>query len=242
MKNSFWLLLIFVLGGIGGMIGSLWLAPILADISPFSKIGWLANSKDGVTIINKTERVYISEDKAFVEGLDKLKPSMVGVQSFVSGKLVSEGNGFILTSDGLVVTSSLLVPPKASVKVLINNQVNEASVLKSEQNSGLALLKISQTNLTPVALAQVADIYQGQSLFLSFLGLESETSGFILNRGYIEQVSDQEISAKFYSERPVATGGAVIDERGNVVGLANVNQAGEISLILGHDIINILSQ
>lgn len=223
------------------MTGSLWLAPILADISPFSKIGWLANSKDGVTIINKTERVYISEDKAFVEGLDKLKPSMVGVQSFVSGRLVSEGNGFILTSDGLVVTSSLLVPPKASVKVLINNQVNEASVLKSEQNSGLALLKISQTNLTPVALAEKDALYKGQSLFLAFLDPQNMDTGNIVNRGYIQKIDNGELITAFYTERPIATGSAVIDERGKVVGLASVDVAGVVSLVDASKIINILS-
>ena len=225
------------------MIGSLWLAPILADISPFSKISWIANSKDGVTIINKTERVFVSENKAFVEGLNKLRPSMVGVRAYLGNRLATEGNGFILTSDGLIVTSSLLVPNKSSIKIIFNNgEVSKASILKKDEKSGLALLKTEQENLTPVALAELDLLQPAQSLFLSFLNINDSSSPVLVNRGYIRQIENDKIDARFYSESGVATGAAVIDEQGGVVGLATVDSSGSISLIDSSKIVNILSK
>lgn len=244
MKKLSWLGAIFVLGGIAGIIGSLWLAPILADISPFSKIGWLAHSKDGVTIVNKSERVTISQNQAFQEGIAKIGPSLVGVRSFAKQGIAAEGNGFILTSDGLVTTAAVLVPENVSaVKVLLGQEEVGATVLKRDVELGVALLKIEKTNLTPVATADTSAVILGQELFLVALNVRANPVYSFVSRGYVKaKEQGKQMAVDFFAEAPVANGSASINEKGEVVGLNLINVSGGVSLVPISAVTSLLSQ
>jgi len=228
------------------MVGSLWLAPILADVAPFSSVDWLSRSKDGVTIVNKTERVTISQNQAFQDGLAQISSSMVGVKAYArekSGlKLAREGNGLILTSDGLVATAGLLVVENGAMKVLIKGEEFEASVLKNQGPEGVAFLKIERANLTPVALADLNAISIGQEIFLAALDVQAENLPFFVNRGFVKAKNGSgEIGVNFYPEVPLATGGAIVNERGETVGIALVNSVKEVTLIEADKIRQLLS-
>ncbi len=226
------------------MIAALWLAPIMADYYPFSKIDWLVRSKEGVTIVNKTEKITISENKAFQDGIAKVAPSMVGVRSLgKDNKAVAEGNGFIMTSDGLIASAAVLIPDSArAVKVIIGTEEVAASILKKDVISGVTLLKIEKTNLTPVALADMSTVFPAQEIFLSALNIQVNPILTLVNRGYIRYKSDSNVLIGFSQELPVATGSVSVNEKGEVVGMNIVDESGKVGLISINKITSLLNQ
>ena len=244
MKKIILLVAILVLGVLAGTIVTLWLAPILADYYPFSKIDWLVRSKEGVTIVNKTERVTISENKAFQDGLAKTKPSMVGIR--VLGKdnrILTEGNGFILTSDGLIASAAILVPDSArAIKVVIGAEELPASILKKDPALGAVLLKIEKTNLTPVALADLTTVFPAQEIFLLALDIQNNPILALVNRGYVRYKNDNSILVGFFQELSVANGSVSVNEKGEVVGMNIIGGNGQVNLIPINKITSLLNQ
>ncbi|PJE59897.1 MAG: hypothetical protein COU85_01185 [Candidatus Portnoybacteria bacterium CG10_big_fil_rev_8_21_14_0_10_44_7] len=237
MKKITWLISVLIIGGVAGTLGSLWLAPALADFWPLSHIDWLKNARNGTTIINKTERVVVAPDNAFAQGVEKIRPALVGVRSYLGGKLVAEGNGFVLTTDGLVATSAWLLPDKGNYKIVLGGQEKEAVLLKKDASA--ALLKINSENLTPAAFVEKDNLFLAQDLLLVYLsGLEPE---IVLNRGYLKALDLPELAADFYPEKQIATGAPVINAQGRVVALANVNSQREVFLVDSEVIAGLLS-
>ncbi|MFH0852595.1 MAG: serine protease [bacterium] len=173
------LAVIFVVGGMAGVIGCQVFLPWLGGIPIFNKIAWLREIREGVTIINKTERIVVTENEAFEQAIDKAQNIVVMVtaqktEKIVGGKkvalakaeILAQGSGFIVSSDGLVVTADNLVPETAQkIAVSFGGKEATAEIRKRDKNSGLALLKINENNL-PVLPFLEQNVKLGERLFL----------------------------------------------------------------------------
>jgi len=93
-------LLILIIGGLGGILADQFFLPYLATISPFSKIELIRQARDGTTIINPSEKITITENTALEQAIDKISPCLVAIQAYQGKVLISQGTGFIVTSDG----------------------------------------------------------------------------------------------------------------------------------------------
>lgn len=111
-------LVIFLLGGLGGVWLEHSVIPRLADKEPFSRYSFFKSLRDRTLIINRTEEVKISEDSAAAEAIRKTIPATVKI---TANYVFQEKNprrvtapapkiesrnliGTIVTADGFVLT------------------------------------------------------------------------------------------------------------------------------------------
>ena len=77
----------------------------------------------------------------------------------------SSGSGFIITKDGYVVTNHHVVSNASSIKVtLYNGETYDATLIGSDSDYDVAVLKINAEDLQPVTLGNSTDVNVGDSV------------------------------------------------------------------------------
>lgn len=230
--------LVFLVGGVAGIIFGQLIVPWLTNFRPFSAIGWLGHIKDGTTIINRTEKIYLTQDLAYQEAIDRVANSVVAVRAQLNKKVLAQASGFILTSDGLIVTANSVVP-KSTGQILVvrDNKESEAELLGQDKENGLALLKLSETNLPVVNFGDPGNLKLGEMVFLVGAGTSNETFTKFVNVGFIKKLEPLTLTI---SESPSASGSPLINIKGEVLGLNLVDKDGEIKVVLAEKIKELL--
>jgi serine protease Do len=132
-----------------------------------SKVGFKASSS---TIVD--QRV-VQEESDTINVVKKVSPSVVSVVAKTSsfdmfnGPTQSEqgiGTGFIVGSNGLIVTNSHVVDdPSAQYAVVLNDGSSyDVNKINLDENSDLALLQITGKNLPTVTLGDSSSLQVGQ--------------------------------------------------------------------------------
>ncbi|TSC53447.1 MAG: protease Do [Parcubacteria group bacterium LiPW_39] len=241
---GFWAL-VFLVGGIAGIIFGQLVIPWLTNFRPFNKIGWLCHVKEGTTIINRTEKIYLTQDLAYQEAVNRLANSVVAIRAERSIKVsqqqapsakpevLARGSGFILTGDGLIITANVIVP-KAATQILVfkDGKEIEARLIKRDEKNNLALLKIDQTNLPVVNLGDLSSVKLGEMVLSVGAEQLKESLNKFTNFGFIRTLLPE--VAVTFSENQLATGGLLANLKGEVLGLVIVDKEGKIK-IAGED-------
>lgn len=232
-------ILILIVSGLSGILASQFLLPYLANTSPFDKISWLKKIKDGTTIINKTEKIVITENKALDKAISEASGRVVEIISQRTEKVVAKkkvalekpeilakGTGFIVTSDGLIVTAEALIP-EATSKILVRSDAKEiqAQLIKKEKNSGLALLRIKETNLPVVSFAD-GELKLGQSVFLIGARTENQLVKFV-DLSIVKQL--QPLVVDFTTKD--INGSPLFNIKGEVIGMNLIDSSGQAKVI-----------
>ena len=221
------LFLILIIGGIGGVSADQFFLPYLSTIPFFSKISFIEHAGNGTTIINPTEKVIITENTAIEDAIDKINPSLVAVQSFQNKRLIKQGTGFIMTSDGLIVTAADLVPAWATEYLVFrNDNFLTAQVIKIDLESNLALLKIEEANLSVASLANLEKTHLGQRIVLVGVELTKNSLNYFVNLGVIRSINKEILKINLTEENSLANGSPLINVKGQVLGLNLVDYKG----------------
>ena len=134
------------------------------------------------------------------------------------------GSGIIISDDGYIITNLHIIDRKKEINVeLEDGQIKTANVIGYDQRSDLAVIKISsQEPLIPIKLANSKSIYVGDEVFAigNAFGLgKTFTSGIVSATGrdygnpYLELIqTDAAIN-------PGNSGGALLNHRGNLIGM-----------------------
>jgi len=226
------LFIILIVGGLGGILADNFLFPRLATIPPFSKIEFIRHAGNGTTIINPTEEVIITENTAIEEAIDKISPCLVVVQSYQNKKLANQGTGFIVTSDGLIITAADLISSGTNYYLVYrNNHSLVAQVIKRDLENNLALLKIEEDNLPVVSLVDLENLRLGQRIILSGAELIKEEINRFVRLGIIRSISDSTLKINLDEKNPLANGSPLISVKGEIIGLNLVDRKGLIKTI-----------
>ena len=158
-----------------------------------------------------------------------MQPSVVEVTSTgQSGQAI--GSGVIFTSDGYIVTNDHVVSGFSSYMVTLSNgKAVSAQLTGEDAQDDLAVLKVNQTSLRPIALGDSSKVVVGEfSIALGNpLGLQqSATFGIVsaLNRTASEAPSGPagELTGLIQTSAPINpgnSGGALVDLSGRLVGI-----------------------
>ena len=173
-KKIFCVIYILVIGGIGGVLAGQFLVPYLVNTAPFNKISWIKRAQNSTTIINRMEQMVVEESAALEKAVNKNIPSVVGVvtRKKLAGAKKNTvpafyGSGLFATGDGLVLTVDTAAPEgNFYYFVSRDNQTQPAEIIKRDEKTGLALLKIKDTNLPVVSLGETDNLQLGQRLAL----------------------------------------------------------------------------
>jgi serine protease Do len=188
-----------------------------------------------------------SGSTAVVEVVERVLPAVVNVVSETATGGRGEGTGFIVRSDGIIVTNWHVVERAARVTVLTSEEEPrefDARVIGGDIQADLAVLDIEAEDLPTVPLGDSADLRLGQQVVAIgyALGLEggpSVTTGIVSSLTRTITVPDPncqecEGGRRVYTDviqtdaaiNPGNSGGPLVDLSGRVVG---INSAGTTS-------------
>jgi S1-C subfamily serine protease len=146
------------------------------------------------------------------------------------------GSGFVLTTDGYIVTNNHVVDGASDVTVTLDDGTTEkATVVGADSRSDLAVLHIDRTDLTPLALGDSDKTQVGDSVVAigNALDLGAEptvTGGLISAKGRtITEPNGAVLVDLFQTDAAISpgnSGGPLLDMTGHVVGI-NTAVAGE---------------
>jgi S1-C subfamily serine protease len=152
----------------------------------------------------------------------------------VTGEAV--GTGFVVTSEGLIVTNAHVVENSDDITVtLADGRQYRATLVQMDSPADLAVLDIDQAGLPTLALADSSEVLAGQSVVaIGFaLGLEGSptvTTGIVSSTGRTIQVADGPMIRTYRDVFQISaainagnSGGPLLDLQGRVIG---INTAG----------------
>lgn len=224
--NIFFILLI---GGLGGVAANQFLLPRLSAMPFFADMAFVRRSADGITIINPTEEIIISESTAVEDAVDRIRPCIAAVWALAGSKPLSQGTAFIVTSDGLLVTSADLVIPQADryYVFLDSGESFSALVERVNQDSGLALLSIEKDNLPVVSLGELENLRLGSRVILAAAQMDGEALSYFVNLGAVRTIDGKTLQVTLEESSNLANGSPLINIEGKVIGL-NIVRKGQL--------------
>ena len=181
-----------------------------------------------------------------VAAIDEVAPAVVTITSRMAPQQSpfgitsggeATGTGFVVRSDGVVVTNHHVIDGAQDVTVTMpqpDGRTLDAIVVATDEQHDLAVLRVDATGLPAVQLGNSADLQLGQQVVaLGYaLGLEggpTVTSGIVSSLDRTIQVQDPSAPSgtRIYADvlqtdaaiNPGNSGGPLIDLEGNVVGI-----------------------
>ena len=148
----------------------------------------------------------------------------------------ASGSGFILTSDGYVVTNNHVVEGATSVTVkLYNGDEYDAEIVGTDEMNDVALLKIDATGLQTVTIGDSDQIEVGEEVIA--IGNPLGELTFTMTAGVVSAL-DREINTDGKPINMLQTdvainsgnsGGPLFDMNGNVIGITSAKYSGSTS-------------
>jgi putative serine protease PepD len=114
--------------------------------------------------VNLRSGVTISEESAITQVAAKAKPAVVSVVT-QSQPRISRGSGYLVTSDGYIVTAVSVLAGASTMTVLLNRDatLHDARLVDYDCETGVAVLKIDQVSGLPtLAFADPTALVEGQ--------------------------------------------------------------------------------
>ena len=207
LKVFIGVIVIMTFGWLGSLFFGRYLTPILINNKFFSELSIFDNDKKNTTIINKTEKVIVGEDRSINEISSSATYAVVEVMSFSkkSGEKFSKnlttqtqggyldgksGAGMILTNDGVIVTSrNNILEEDSDYKVAtFSGATLDAKVIGIDEFTDLAFLKVEGSNLTTIPFADSDNVSSGRRVIV--MGNYSGSQKIFLTEGVLSAVDD----------------------------------------------------
>ncbi|MCR8960395.1 DegQ family serine endoprotease [Variovorax sp. S2] len=209
-------------------------APAMVTLPDFSTI----TTRDGPAVVNISVTGSVKEPDAEaaaeMQGIDPDDPMFQFFRRF-QGQMGprgqqrdvpvrSQGSGFIVSPDGLIMTNAHVVKGAKEVTVkLTDRREYRAKVLGADAKTDIAVLKIDAKNLPTLALGNTKDLKVGEWVLAigSPFGFESTvTAGVVSAKG--RSLPDDSYVPFIQTDvavNPGNSGGPLLNTRGEVVGI-----------------------
>ncbi|MCK5084535.1 MAG: serine protease [Candidatus Pacebacteria bacterium] len=181
LKTTFFVIFVLIVGGTGGILIDRAILPsLLVKYPELNHYEFLKRINERTTIIEKTEEIRISEDRAIVNAIKKVSPSVIEVLEFSTenDNPAYKGSGIVLTSDGLIITSIENITPEKNnseeknaetniIKIKLKNEkVYDTELIKIDLSTNLAIIKIEETDLPVIALSYSENLELGEKVVI----------------------------------------------------------------------------
>lgn len=150
------------------------------------------------------------------------RPAVVVITAFSNDRASGQGSGFVVSSDGLLVTNRHVVEGADALRVRLSTGeiYDNVYLVSSDARRDLVVLRIPATGLASLSIGndQAADVGDPVYVMGNPLGLEGTFSnGMVSARRVVDGVELIQISAPISSG---SSGGPVLNARGEVIGIA----------------------
>lgn len=151
-------------------------------------------------------------------------PSVVSIKiKDRNGKQIGIAGGFVVSKDGIIITNSHVIESAHQVEIKIGDKTfREVYLVKNSPDFDMAILKIEAGELIPLPVADSDELVTGQFVVAlgNPLGFEqSVSSGIISAMRSGRNMKLIQITAPL---SPGSSGGPVLNEYGEVIGIATV--------------------
>ncbi len=223
----YFLLIAFFVGALGSIILGRLVLPYLATFRNLSFLNKLSSSSP--IVVNRTQEVQLNEG---VNLIDLVKEAGNFTVSVYDSKNNFLGNGLVMTSDGLIFTSSAVIQKQIQFLVVTNDgQKFPATIKNKDSKSGLIVLSISSANLRTGQFDNASSLQPGHRVIYMGRGnvkFEHEVLAGFITQSLANQLADKQIS----SDAVITSdyfGGPIVNLSGHVVGLVIDNKKNIIS-------------
>ncbi len=154
--------------------------------------------------------------------------STVLIQTYSENRLVRTGTGSMVSSDGLIITTSDVVSGQI-FQVIVDDKILKARILTRQAAGGLALLKVDADNLTVSNLNTAENLQSGKTVILAGKLLSVSAPTVFSQLALVSYTTASEVvldSALNY----FISGAKVIGTDGAVAGIAAI-RGGKVVLI-----------
>ena len=171
-----------------------------------------------------------------VDSVVAISTSIVSQTPFGTSEGASSGSGFILTSDGYVVTNHHVIADASKVTVITNDGTEyAATVVGSDSTNDLAVLKVEAENLPAAVLGSSDNLIIGDMVVAIGNPLGELTSTMTV--GYVsgknrEIATDNTIIDMIQTDaaiNPGNSGGPLFNMKGEVIGITTAKYSGSTS-------------
>ena len=170
----------------------------------------------------------------------KCIPSVVSITA-TSSNAVSTGTGIIMSSDGYIITNSHVIEGSSRLEVVLQDErVFDALLVGRDVPSDLAVLKIECDGLSPAQFGDSSLLVVGDPVVAIGNPLGEELRGTMTD-GIISAIN-RDVNVDGYTMSLLQTtaalnsgnsGGALINDHGQVVGITNLKMEGYDSTVEG---------
>lgn len=232
-----------VLGMVGGVTGFVLLSNSNLSIVKSLRTHLHLTDGSGINIPVK-QTLRLDESSAVIDAAKKVSPAAVSISASQtvtdffgrsSTQETSGGSGFIITSDGLIVTNKHVVSDaSASYKVVLNDgRIIDATIKATDPLNDLAFVQINAKDLPTVELGSSSDLQVGQSVIAVgnalgefqnsiSLGVVSAMNRSINAGGQTSSANSEHLSGLIQTDasiNPGNSGGPLVNLKGQVVGI-----------------------
>jgi len=225
LKDVFKILAVFILGISGGIFGSQFLLPLFIGAPFFS----ISDFSSVPVYINKTQKIYIEENRALVDALEEIKGAVVGIETRTKRGERLNGSGLILTSDGITVSLAQLFPKGGSSIFYFKGKEVKYQLLKRDTKKNLVLVQLKGDDFPTVGFAEPKRARLGERVFLAGVDFGEKKPAYFANEGIIRRLGENEFGTNIIEKK--AHGSALFDIKGNVLGLNYIDKSGRVFAI-----------
>jgi TPR repeat protein len=194
--------------------------------------------KELTPLENKMTSAQIAEGQKLARNFKPRKVLSAGGDSSSTGILQSRpessGTGFFITEDGYLITNKHVLGDGVQVRLVAAAGLISARVVKVDAANDLALLK-AEGKFAPLPVATSRAVKLGGTVAtVGFpnIGLQGFAPKF--SRGEIGSLSGPQDDPRYFQisvpVQPGNSGGALVDEHGNVVGVVSAKLSAKVAL------------
>ena len=186
----------------------------------------------------KMSREQIAEGQKLARNFKPLELPLAGGESSSAGitqpRPESSGTGFFITEDGYFITNEHVAGTAAQIRLVTSAGLISAKVVKVDAANDLALLKAEgKFSALPVAASRGVKL-GGTVATVGFPNIGLQGFAPKLAKGEIASLSGAGDDARYFQisvpVQPGNSGGALVDERGNVVGVVSAKLSARAAL------------
>jgi S1-C subfamily serine protease len=156
--------------------------------------------------------------------IKQVKPAVVWIL-VKTPKGIAAGSGFIISSDGYILTAAHVIEDAEGIKAIVEERAGyAASVERSDEEADIALLKISASDLTPARLGDSDEVGYGDEILVLGYPVPEAGPGLIVTSGIVQgfrtrgDVGLIQINADI---NPGNSGGPMVNTEGEVIGIVS---------------------
>lgn len=222
---------VFSLGAAGGIWAQAFLLPYFSSHSFFQEWQFVKEWSERTMVIREISEITISKEEAISRVAERVEGIVVGIKS-TNGIQNIYGSGFVITSDGFILTLASVIPEGYKISIYIEEQgeVFSGQVLKRDIKQNLAIVKIEKTNLPTIDFASVGSSRIGDSVIMVAKAVEGKELVSIVQGGTIRTKETESIRTNIFDKLSLR-GSPLFNIEGQIVGLSTFEENGRLVAI-----------